>query len=96
MQTYAAIKEAYGVKRCSLAAPFSIGISSSHKVGLGITEAEEWGTGGSVYRDNGEYLRPWSSWTANSDKKYMELNGATLDVNKPCVISQKTAFPTDK
>ncbi len=21
-------------------------------------------------------LRPWSAWTANSDKKYMELNGA--------------------
>ncbi len=34
------------------------------------------------------YLRrtfwPWSSWTANIDKK--------LNVNKPCVSSQKTAF----
>ncbi len=29
-------------------------------------------------------LRPWSSWTANSDKK--------LNVNKPCVTSWKTAF----
>ncbi len=29
-------------------------------------------------------LRPWSSWTANSDKK--------LNVNKPCVTSQKPAF----
>ncbi len=30
------------------------------------------------------YLRPWSLWTANSDKK--------LNVNKPCVTSQKTVF----
>ncbi len=29
-------------------------------------------------------LRPWSSWTANSDKK--------LNVNKPCVTSRKRAF----
>ncbi len=29
-------------------------------------------------------LRPWSSWTANSDKK--------PNVNKPCVTSRKTAF----
>ncbi len=29
-------------------------------------------------------LRPWSSWTANSDKK--------LNVNKPCVTSRKIAF----
>ncbi len=41
-------------------------------------------------------LWPWSSWTANNDKKYMELNGAGLNVNKPCVISRKTAFPKDK
>ncbi len=41
-------------------------------------------------------LRPWSSWTANSDKKYMVLNGATLNVNKPRVISRKTAFLKDK
>ncbi len=41
-------------------------------------------------------LRPWSSWTADSDKKYMELNGAALNVNKPCVTSPKTAFPKDK
>ncbi len=40
--------------------------------------------------------RPWSSWTANSDKKYMELNGAALNVNKLCVTSRKTAFPKDK
>ncbi len=40
-------------------------------------------------------LWPWSSWTANSDKKYMELNGAVLNVNKPCVTSEKTAFPKD-
>ncbi len=38
----------------------------------------------------------WSSWTANSDKKYMKLNGAALNVNKPCVTSRKTAFPKDK
>ncbi len=25
----------------------------------------------------------------------MELNGAALNVNKPCVTSQKTAFPKD-
>ncbi len=41
-------------------------------------------------------LQPWSSWTANSDKKYTELNGAALNVNKPCVTSQKTDFPKDK
>ncbi len=41
-------------------------------------------------------LRPWSSWTANSDRKYMKLNGAALNVNKPCVTSRKTAFPKDK
>ncbi len=40
--------------------------------------------------------RPWSSWTANSDKKYMELNGAALNVNKPWATSRKTAFPKDK
>ncbi len=30
-------------------------------------------------------LRPWSSWTANSDKKYMELNATALNVlgNQP-------------
>ncbi len=33
---------------------------------------------------------------AISDKKYMELNGAALNVNKPCMTSQKTAFPKDK
>ncbi len=43
-----------------------------------------------------QYLRPWSSWTANSDKKYMELNGAALNVNKPYVTSRKRAFPKDK
>ncbi len=41
-------------------------------------------------------LQPWSSWTANSDKKYMELNGVALNVNKPCVTSRKTAFRKDK
>ncbi len=41
-------------------------------------------------------LRPWSSWTANSDKKYMELNGAALNVNKPCVTPRKTVLPKDK
>ncbi len=41
-------------------------------------------------------LWPWSSWTASSDKKYMELNGAALNVNKPCVTSRKTAFWKDK
>ncbi len=30
-----------------------------------------------------------SSWTANSDKKYMELNGAALNVNKPCATFRK-------
>ncbi len=44
----------------------------------------------------GHSLRPWSKWTANSDKKYIELNGAALNVKKPCVNSQKTAFPKDK
>ncbi len=43
-----------------------------------------------------KHLRKWSSWTANSDKKYMELNGAVLNVNKLCVTSQETAFPKDK
>ncbi len=33
---------------------------------------------------NGADLRPWSSWTANSDKK--------LNVNKLCSTSQKTTF----
>ncbi len=32
----------------------------------------------------------------DSDMKYIELNGAALNVNKPCVTSQKTAFPKDK
>ncbi len=41
-------------------------------------------------------LRPWSSWTANSDKKYMELIGAALNINKPCETSRKTAFLKDK
>ncbi len=41
-------------------------------------------------------LGPWNSWIANSDKKYMELYGAALNVNKPCVIFLKTAFPKDK
>ncbi len=41
-------------------------------------------------------LRPWSSWTADSDRKYMELNGAVLNVNKPHVTSWKTAFLKDK
>ncbi len=40
--------------------------------------------------------RQWSSCTANSDKKYMEVNRAALNVNKPCVTSRKTAFPEDK
>ncbi len=31
------------------------------------------------------FNRGWSSCIANSDKKYMELNGAALDVNKTCV-----------
>ncbi len=44
----------------------------------------------------GERLRPWSSWTASSDKKYMELNGAALNVNKPYMTSRKTAFSKDK
>ncbi len=33
---------------------------------------------------------------SNIDKKYMELNGAALNVNKPRVTSRKTAFPEDK
>ncbi len=37
-------------------------------------------------------LRPWSLWTANSDKKYMELNGAALIVNKPCDFLENS-FP---
>ncbi len=41
-------------------------------------------------------LRPWNSWTANADKKYMELNGAALNVNKPRVTSRQTAFLKDK
>ncbi len=41
-------------------------------------------------------LRPWNLWTANSDKKYTELNGAALNVNKPRVTSPKTAFLKDK
>ncbi len=41
-------------------------------------------------------LRPWNSWTANTDKKYIELNGAAFNVNKPCVTSRKTARPKDK
>ncbi len=41
-------------------------------------------------------FRPWSSWTAYNDKKYLELNEAALNVNKPCVTSRKTAFPKDK
>ncbi len=45
---------------------------------------------------NHRMLRPWSSWTTNIDKKYIELNGAALNVNKPCVSSRKTAFPKDK
>ncbi len=40
-------------------------------------------------------LRPWSSWTANSGQKYMELNGAALNVNKPCVTSRKTALQVE-
>ncbi len=40
--------------------------------------------------------QPWSSWTAISDKKYMELNGAALNVNKPCATIWKTAFLKDK
>ncbi len=32
---------------------------------------------------------------ARTDKKYMELNGATLNVNKPCITAQKTAFRKD-
>ncbi len=41
-------------------------------------------------------VHPWSSWTAYSDKKYMELNGAALNVSKSCVTAWKTAFPKDK
>ncbi len=33
-------------------------------------------------------LRPWSKWTANSDKE--------LNVNKLCMTSQKTAFRLQK
>ncbi len=33
---------------------------------------------------------PWSSWIANSHKKYMEFKGAAWNVNKPCVTSWKT------
>ncbi len=29
-------------------------------------------------------LRPWSSWTANSDKKYMELNRA-FPIRQSCI-----------
>ncbi len=43
------------------------------------------GGGGEAEMNNDIDLRTWSSWTANSDKKYMELNGAALNVNKPCV-----------
>ncbi len=50
-----------------------------------------------IYEGLSFHLRPWSCWwTANSDKKYMELNGAALNENKPCVTSPKTAFPKDK
>ncbi len=45
---------------------------------------------------NHHRLRPWSSWTVNGDKKYMELNGVTLNVNEPCVTIWKTAFLKDK
>ncbi len=34
----------------------------------------------------GRNLRPWSSWTANSDKKYVELNGAALNVTNSNII----------
>ncbi len=34
---------------------------------------------------NYHILLPWSSWTANSDKKCIELNGAALNVKKPWV-----------
>ncbi len=37
-------------------------------------------------------LRPWNSWTVNSDKKYMELNGAALNVNKPRDFSENSLF----
>ncbi len=49
-----------------------------------------------MYTENWHQHRPCCSWTANSDKKYMELNGAAWNVNKPCVTSRKTAFPKDK
>ncbi len=45
---------------------------------------------------NHNSLWPWSSCTANSDKKYMELNGAALNVNKSCATFRKTAFLKDK
>ncbi len=41
-------------------------------------------------------LRPWSAWTDKIDKKYMELNGAALNVRRPCVTTRKTSFPKDK
>ncbi len=47
--------------------------------------------GGAAIKSEAYNLWPWSSWTANSDKKYMELNGAALNVNNPWVIFQKTA-----
>ncbi len=33
-------------------------------------------------------LQPYSQWTARTDKKYMELNGAALNVNIPRVTSR--------
>ncbi len=45
---------------------------------------------------NHHMLRPWNAWIANSDKKYMELNGAALNIKKQCVTSRKPAFPKDK
>ncbi len=47
-------------------------------------------------RSNDGHLRPWSSWTASGDKKYVELNGAALNVNISCVTSRKTAYQKDK
>ncbi len=46
-----------------------------------------------ISKRNNDYsdLRPWIV-TANSDKKYMELNGATMNVNELCVTFRKTAF----
>ncbi len=49
-----------------------------------------------IEKEIAQELRPQNLWTANSDKKYMELNGAALNVNKPCVTSRKTAFVEDK